>query len=119
MAKLGFTPILTPGSYYYCYSYYYIFCSNYSYLATSTSTLFGREIAVGRVVTLAEIVKHVIAEGTGFQPKGKESQVHAFLVYVIKGPISLLQIYSIDGHDLCLIGTSEIPLAGLHLFTAP
>lgn len=44
-----------------------------------------------------DMVKHEILEGSGFNPRGEESQ-----------------IYEIKDHDLSLIGTAEIPLLGYH-----
>ncbi len=43
-----------------------------------------------------DVARPDVIEGLGFNPRGKESQ-----------------IYSIAGHDLCLIGTSEITLGGM------
>lgn len=43
-----------------------------------------------------DLARPAILEGTGFNPRGEESQV-----------------YSIDGHDLCLVGTAEITLGGM------
>jgi seryl-tRNA synthetase len=48
-------------------------------------------------ILLLEIVRQEIANGCGFQPRGISSQV-----------------YNIEEENLCLIGTSEIPLAGLY-----
>lgn len=45
-----------------------------------------------------EIVRSAIVEKCGFQPRGQNTQV-----------------YSIEGSDQCLIGTSEIPVAGIHM----
>lgn len=45
-----------------------------------------------------DLVRHDVAQGCGFQPRGNHPQT-----------------YSIEGHDLCLIGTAEIPLAGLYI----
>lgn len=45
-----------------------------------------------------EIVRSSIVEKCGFQPRGTNTQV-----------------YSIDDGDQCLIGTAEIPVAGLHM----
>ncbi len=44
-----------------------------------------------------DLARVEVAEGTGFNPRGEESQV-----------------YSIANHDLVLIGTAEITLGGLH-----
>ena len=48
-------------------------------------------------VMVPNMVHERIMEGTGFLPRGEEKQ-----------------IYQIDGQDLQLIATSEIPLTGLH-----
>lgn len=45
-----------------------------------------------------EIVRSSVVEKCGFQPRGQNTQV-----------------YSIEGTDQCLIGTSEIPIAGIHM----
>ena len=44
-----------------------------------------------------DLARPAILEGTGYNPRGEESQV-----------------YSVTGHDLCLVGTAEITLGGLH-----
>jgi seryl-tRNA synthetase len=44
-----------------------------------------------------DLVRPELAEGIGFSPRGEETQV-----------------YSLANADLCLIGTAEIPLGGLH-----
>lgn len=44
-----------------------------------------------------DLARPDILDSIGFNPRGEESQV-----------------YSIDGHDLCLIGTAEITLGGMH-----
>lgn len=44
-----------------------------------------------------DIIRPAFAEAAGFRPKSEASQ-----------------IYEISSHDMCLIGTSEITLAGLH-----
>src|SRR3989338_1195617 len=44
-----------------------------------------------------DMVKQEILDASGFNPRGQESQ-----------------IYDIEGHDLHLIGTAEIPLLGYH-----
>ena len=43
-----------------------------------------------------DLARPAILEGIGFNPRGEESQV-----------------YSIDGHDLCLVGTAEITIGGM------
>lgn len=43
-----------------------------------------------------DLARPEILEGIGFNPRGDTSQV-----------------YNIEGHDLCLIGTAEIPLGGM------
>ncbi|GMU25655.1 serine--tRNA ligase [Patescibacteria group bacterium] len=48
-------------------------------------------------VTTPDLAKDEMIIGSGFQPRGEESQ-----------------IYSIENHDLSLIGTSEITLGGYH-----
>lgn len=48
-------------------------------------------------ITVPHMVNEVTANGTGFSPKGEEDQ-----------------IYSIDGEDLSLIATAEIPITGYH-----
>lgn len=45
-----------------------------------------------------EIVRSSIVEKCGFQPRAQNTQV-----------------YSIEGSDQCLIGTAEIPVAGIHM----
>ena len=47
-------------------------------------------------VITPDLAKPEILEGIGFNPRGEESQV-----------------YSITGHDLCLVGTAEIPIGGM------
>ncbi len=47
-------------------------------------------------IVTPDVARPDVIEGLGFNPRGKESQ-----------------IYSIAGHDLCLIGTSEITLGGM------
>ncbi|KAI9097881.1 hypothetical protein K1719_025652 [Acacia pycnantha] len=49
-------------------------------------------------LTTPEIVRSSVVEKCGFQPRGTNTQV-----------------YSIDDSDQCLIGTAEIPVAGLHM----
>lgn len=48
-------------------------------------------------VVTPDLARPDVVEGLGFSPRGEESQ-----------------IYSIAGHDLCLIGTAEITLGGMH-----
>ncbi len=48
-------------------------------------------------VVTPDLARPDIIEGLGFSPRGEESQ-----------------IYSVEGHDLCLIGTSEITLGGMY-----
>lgn len=48
-------------------------------------------------VITPDLARQSILEGIGFQPRGPETQV-----------------YSIENSDLCLIGTAEITLGGLH-----
>ncbi len=47
-------------------------------------------------VATPDLARPSILTGLGFNPRGKESQ-----------------IYSIEGHDLCLVGTAEITLGGM------
>ncbi|WP_373651588.1 serine--tRNA ligase [Schlesneria sp. DSM 10557] len=47
--------------------------------------------------TTPDLAKLDVLEGTGYQPRGNETQ-----------------IYSIAGMDLCLVATAEIPLGGIH-----
>ena len=47
-------------------------------------------------VITPDLARPSILEGTGFNPRGDETQ-----------------IYSIEGHELCLVGTAEITLGGL------
>jgi len=47
--------------------------------------------------TTPDLARPEILEGTGFQPRGEETQV-----------------YSLSNADLCLVGTAEITLGGLH-----
>ncbi|HVZ11256.1 MAG TPA: serine--tRNA ligase [Candidatus Paceibacterota bacterium] len=61
---------------------------------------YGLDIAVKHGFTLMEtpdLAKDEILEGIGFNPRGPETQV-----------------YSIEGHDLSLVGTAEITLGGYH-----
>jgi seryl-tRNA synthetase len=51
-------------------------------------------------VTTPDLARPEIVEGLGFNPRGQESQ-----------------IYSIAGHDLCLVGTAEITLGGMYADT--
>jgi seryl-tRNA synthetase len=48
-------------------------------------------------IVTPDLARPEVIEGLGFSPRGEESQ-----------------IYSIADHDLCLIGTSEITLGGMH-----
>jgi len=48
-------------------------------------------------VVTPDLARPDVVRGLGFNPRGEESQ-----------------IYSVEGHDLCLIGTSEITLGGLY-----
>ena len=48
-------------------------------------------------IVTPDLARPDVIEGLGFSPRGEESQ-----------------IYSIAGHDLCLIGTAEITLGGLY-----
>ena len=48
-------------------------------------------------IVTPDVARPDVIEGLGFSPRGEESQ-----------------IYSIADHDLCLIGTSEITLAGMY-----
>ncbi len=48
-------------------------------------------------MTVPHMVSERVSEGTGFSPRGDEDQ-----------------IYTIDGEDLSLIATSEIPITGYH-----
>lgn len=45
-----------------------------------------------------DLARTEVADGLGFNPRGEETN-----------------IYSLDGHDLVLVGTAEITLGGLHL----
>ncbi len=47
-------------------------------------------------VVTPDLARPAILEGIGFNPRGEESQV-----------------YSIAGHDLCLVGTAEITIGGM------
>ena len=51
-------------------------------------------------VTTPDVARPDVIEGLGFNPRGEESQ-----------------IYSIEGHDLCLIGTAEITIGGMYADT--
>lgn len=44
-----------------------------------------------------DLARPAIVDGMGYSPRGPETQ-----------------IYSVEGHDLCLIGTAEITLGGIH-----
>lgn len=48
-------------------------------------------------VVTPDLARPDVVEGLGFSPRGEESQ-----------------IYSVAGHDLCLIGTAEITLGGMY-----
>lgn len=48
--------------------------------------------------TTPDLARPEILDGIGYNPRGPETQV-----------------YSIEGHDLCLIGTAEITLGGIHM----
>jgi seryl-tRNA synthetase len=48
-------------------------------------------------IVTPDLARPDVIEGLGFSPRGEESQ-----------------IYSIDGHDLCLVGTAEITLGGMY-----
>lgn len=48
-------------------------------------------------LTTPDLARQQVVEACGFQPRDKSSQV-----------------YHLDGMDECLIGTSEIPLAGMY-----
>ncbi len=48
-------------------------------------------------ITTPDVARPEIIEGIGFNPRGEESQ-----------------IYSIAGHDLCLVGTAEITIGGMY-----
>ncbi len=50
------------------------------------------------ILYVPEMVNGRVAKGTGFLPRGEESQ-----------------IYQIDGEDLNLIATAELPLTGMHM----
>jgi len=47
-------------------------------------------------VITPDLARPAILEGTGYSPRGEETQ-----------------IYSVEGHDLCLVGTAEVTLGGL------
>jgi seryl-tRNA synthetase len=51
-------------------------------------------------IVTPDLARPEVVEGLGFNPRGEESQ-----------------IYSVEGHDLCLIGTSEITLGGMYADT--
>ncbi len=51
-------------------------------------------------VTTPDVARPEIIEGLGFNPRGEETQ-----------------IYSLAGHDLCLVGTAEITLGGMYADT--
>ena len=48
-------------------------------------------------VVTPDLARPDVVEALGFSPRGEESQ-----------------IYSVAGHELCLIGTSEITLGGMY-----
>jgi len=48
-------------------------------------------------VITPDLVRHEIADGCGYQPKGPASQT-----------------FSIENHNLCLTGTAEVPLVGMY-----
>lgn len=51
-------------------------------------------------IVTPDLARPEIIEGLGFNPRGEETQ-----------------IYSIENHDLCLVGTSEITLGGMYADT--
>ncbi|MCP5045223.1 MAG: serine--tRNA ligase, partial [bacterium] len=51
-------------------------------------------------VTTPDVARPEIIEGLGFNPRGEETQ-----------------IYSLEGHGLCLVGTAEITLGGMYADT--
>jgi seryl-tRNA synthetase len=51
-------------------------------------------------VSTPDVARPEIIEGLGYNPRGPETQ-----------------IYSIEGHDLCLVGTSEITVGGIYADT--
>jgi len=51
-------------------------------------------------IVTPDLARPEVIEGLGFSPRGEETQ-----------------IYSIENHDLCLIGTSEITLGGMYADT--
>ena len=48
-------------------------------------------------VVTPDVARSAVVMGLGFNPRGEESQ-----------------IYSLEGHDLCLVGTAEITLGGMY-----
>lgn len=52
------------------------------------------------VVAPPDVAHHAVVEACGFRPRGSDDEAS--------------QIYGLAGTDLCLIGTSEIPLMALH-----
>ena len=61
----------------------------------ATKTLVGHGF---RPIITPDLARNGILEGIGYSPRGPETQ-----------------IYSIDNSDLCLIGTAEITLGGMHV----
>jgi seryl-tRNA synthetase len=51
-------------------------------------------------IVTPDLARPDVIEGLGFSPRGEETQ-----------------IYSVEGHDLCLIGTAEITLGGMYADT--
>jgi seryl-tRNA synthetase len=49
-------------------------------------------------LSTSDLVRSTVVEKCGFQPRGQNTQV-----------------YSVEGTDLCLAGTAEIPLGGMYM----
>jgi seryl-tRNA synthetase len=78
----------------------FYFLKNDAVLLDLALQRFALERLVGRgfvPVITPDLARHQILEGIGFNPRGPETQV-----------------YSVENSDLCLIGTAEITLGGLH-----
>ncbi len=79
----------------------FYFLKNELVLLEQALVRYALDLVRGRGFTLfqtPDLARTEVAEGLGFNPRGEETN-----------------IYSLDGHDLVLVGTAEITLGGLHL----
>lgn len=58
-----------------------------------------------------DLIRQEIVKGCGFQPRG----VSRWRLFMRPFHITSSQMYSVEGHNLILAGTAEIPLAGLYV----